>query len=760
MLPVVKERKPDHVFRLGHQVPEDAVNLAYTHVPSLSPADNLTIVDLSRFIPENTGKTETEILMWPDETHLLRDQAVGGRAEIPSRTFLVTNVFSRKTGEPLFFKHELRYPIYDPKGPDDFGYYNGSSVVVTDADGKPLPSHLQYQVILVRSELGPDLWRVLVYTSFQTNGIDSYRVKYAAIEVRNGQRFPRIGETEILNPQPAFELRELDEVVGGTDPNNPYYHRTNAPELAWSRVYVPRTRIPDTRRPVPFNYEIRADGVVVKTGQAAVLHPTSVLPDEPNYLRNSLVLVPDVRSLYPAATENTVFTITADRPDVRVTCRPDGRGPALATTTTNTDPIGPDGKTRKLQVPVKYERITVNGLNYFTPTYALRLLDQRQIKVMKPLETGPIEPWYLRIQNGRFERVNGETHGYFLPEYYRQHYDPEMPYRKVQWERPEIVGERKVRLRYTPLYVTLSADKEPENLTVLVNPPDNFRQLSPDELKPYLMPVRRWNVVEGTLELAGAVQETDRIYVTYHYDEGCYTYRGFWDEERGRFWHLDLNPGPGHLVTMIDHDGEVKDLPSYRLINETVYIYLRPAAQIDENKQIIPGTFRRDTLFHTFRELSEAEMQAQRAVLLAKILVRPNAVTETLQIVDTRVRGGGLKEEITKALMQELEPESQHYWDIGYWDGEPFMENAVLVVRLPKQILQEYGGRHTRQEVEEIIQRHVAWGVLVIIEYVEDDIIVQRPDNLVVDTIEVELPRPIPPLGKPGLRAYVANVAP
>lgn len=140
-------------------------------------------------------------------------------------------------------------------------------------------------------------------------------------------------------------------------------------------------------------------------------------------------------------------------------------------------------------------------------------------------------------------------------------------------------------------------------------------------------------------------------------------------------------------------------------------------------------SYNNSTVFHTFKEVDNPD-----TILLAKIYVRPNSNSDSINLVDIRQRGGGLKEFITKEILKRNEPQSEFYWDIGYWDGESYPENAVLIIRLPKYILKEYGGKFAKQEVEEIINKHLTYGTLVIIEYTDGSpTLLLPPDNLIID---------------------------
>ena len=74
---------------------------------------------------------------------------------------------------------------------------------------------------------------------------------------------------------------------------------------------------------------------------------------------------------------------------------------------------------------------------------------------------------------------------------------------------------------------------------------------------------------------------------------------------------------------------------------------------------------------------------------------------------------------MSDSLRHELEPESDFYLDIGYYDGEPYQENGVIIVRLDNSLLKEFGGRFTQGEIEAKVKRWLGFGVYPIIEFVD-----------------------------------------
>ena len=389
-----------------------------------------------------------------------------------------------------------------------------------------------------------------------------------------------------------------------------------------------------------------------------------------------------------------------------------------------TDIVNSEGESQ-----TSYDNIVLGGyhvdikVNYttpvFLPTYSLSLNDKRQIKILNPIENTGYESWYPRVRSGRFERMVIEddiqvTYSYYIPEYFRQTFSETygMPYREITGEQPVITGDRVIKVRQTPLYVLVDDNHNPVNMTVMINDAP--------------MPISSWNISDGSIEVMASVRSSDRISVDYTYEENNYAYRGFWDEANQVFWNLDLNPGHGHSVTVYDSEtSELKVVSSYTLINKIIYVYLRPAARLIKDSEghydIAYGSFNKSPLFHSFEPItSEANL-----LLLGKIHVRPNSIHDSIKLVDTRSRGGGLKEEIGDILMKKFNIEANFYWDIGYWDGSPYPENSVVIIKLPRNILHDHGGRFTKQEVETAIGKYIAYGTFFIIEYLDE------PDELI-----------------------------
>lgn len=387
-------------------------------------------------------------------------------------------------------------------------------------------------------------------------------------------------------------------------------------------------------------------------------------------------------------------------------------------------------KLSELQRGIAYDLYAVsNAYRYFiSHMYSVRHNDRRKIQLLMPRSTSQKESWYARIQNGRFDREiknkpNRPIEIYSIPEYYRQKFTSlKAPIARRIDERAEYVNDTTIRLTHLPFVIDKNIPEKDMIIKV------NGSRVS----------IKDWNSFNGLVEVNGVISENDDILVTYSYEENSYTYKGYYDTVNNRFWHLDLNPTKGHYVTYLDPvDGVIKDVPTFYLLDKVVYFYIKPAAfsELDTAGNVKPVTkINKYTVMHTFEKIERDDL-----LLIGEIRIRPNSNRQNIKLYDSRIRGGGLDESIGIEEIKQTEEESIFYWDIGHWDGEPFPENGIIVVRITRNVLKEYGGRFTKTEVEQKVNKHLAYGVLPIIEYLDDpDILIAMPTGLTLEIHEIE----------------------
>jgi len=459
----------------------------------------------------------------------------------------------------------------------------------------------------------------------------------------------------------------------------------------------------------------------------------------------------------------------------------------------------PTWNTYKLTEVENGFEITVGGQSQ---NYYLLALDSGNISAKDPIEIDG--KWYPRIINGNMSKFNPHTKmpermSYSIPDYYAQEFFNDMPPYMQITEMATVINQNTIKVKNTPIYAPI-VNGSITNITVIVK-----SRLGAESKT---IQVSSVDSHSGIIYLAGMINYTDPIEVTYCYLEDAFIYKGYTDEKTGQWVPLDINPCVGHEYGEITQEGKLVIKPSFELLNKTVYIYAIPSevkvnpinvndeqheipenikvgqpltiqlnymARTDarfivrtkysnkviprqsntpnictwhfsgnatyvrsiiiENAYILCGepilvdylrgdnnyqTLKRrtsNTLFHTTRQLSIEEQDEKRAIMVAKIYVRPNSSKEEVKLIDTRTRGGGFID-INDELRKIINPESEYFLDISHISGKPLQENAVVIIKIDRRILKEFGGTFEKSDVEAAVHKHIALGVLPVIEYI------------------------------------------
>jgi hypothetical protein len=234
--------------------------------------------------------------------------------------------------------------------------------------------------------------------------------------------------------------------------------------------------------------------------------------------------------------------------------------------------------------------------------------------------------------------------------------------------------------------------------------------------------IRDFDGRNGYIYLDEEINFKHEIYVNYYYEENFLEYRGYFDPSIGQFVHLDLNPSEGHYCTMpvvrTDTNTGVtftswEKVPTAKLMNKEVYVYVLPYKDSFGNYNEYPARH-----CYGLVEWQGIQRSNPAAMLLGIIQLREHTNIKEAVVMDARSRGGGLKETITDTDIKRVQPLSRNYWDMSTWDGTAYYKNGVLIIELPKKILDTQGGQFTEQQVKDIVSKYVAYGIYFIIEYV------------------------------------------
>jgi hypothetical protein len=318
-----------------------------------------------------------------------------------------------------------------------------------------------------------------------------------------------------------------------------------------------------------------------------------------------------------------------------------------------------------------------------------------------------------------------------MPEYDTQHYSDKYgkPYVDVFEEKVTILNSHMVKTDCFPLFI-----KEGETTISLFKKLDN-------EL--FEIHIRDISFSDGIIVTKETISENDNIICNYTYIEESYVYRGYW-RNRNDFVRIDLNPNQYHTYSDPTYTpAETK--PSKNLFNKVIYFFMKPTIEYEfdasndsliydlENDEDI-GTVvlhNKETLYH---KIDDNQPESDHDIYIGSVYIRQNTSLHSTILVDSRTRGGGVIESMKDSLRKQLEPESDYYLDIGYYDGEPYQENGVIIVRLDNRLLKDFGGRFTQGDIEAKVKRWLGFGVYPIIEYVDSYSKRDMPQyNLVVE---------------------------
>lgn len=446
---------------------------------------------------------DNEMLMYSDDTGLLRRQItvynddgttrVKDEYTVEGEYFYLTKVFSDNV--PCFYRYDLKEYLYDYRGPDLNGYYDGNSVSIRTAAFKDIPETYKYRIKLtpVNDADGKCVkYSASLYASFLSQATDTFKVTYNAFaDSNNGTAEVKPGVTEEIYGYP-YMYQNIDYTVIPVEEES----RTNMIKL--NEPYV----ISDTRRYITFSYVLKAhadaivsNGAVIReeinytshTRTASILNVEYAASSELNKFDGRAYIISDKSDgvyLSPAdiifrdmsednVTINNVgrndgtFLYTAEITNfqgqgheggVNIKCSPDGSGLLTAETTMTTGFWNSKSGdyTGRLSIDAPY---LFDGDNIY-PAVMVKFVDSRNIFVKPPRNDGLLESWYPLIQFGHYSQEFNQNGAkmkisYSMPEYDTQHYSSKWkrPYTDVLKENVEILNSHTVKTKCYPLLV-------------------------------------------------------------------------------------------------------------------------------------------------------------------------------------------------------------------------------------------------------------------------------------------------------------------
>jgi len=331
-----------------------------------------------------------------------------------------------------------------------------------------------------------------------------------------------------------------------------------------------------------------------------------------------------------------------------------------------------------------------------------------------PDRLGPNDMWPIAVREGSFIRssklrskAQGPLTGYLanyqnreveafygLPEAdlggYSTIYGP--PNGDVVDEEPVILDDDVIQVRQAPILMV-------QKPTLYPNPADPRRPVlrfykretrnSPWVLQPFHK-IRDFNARTGELFLVDRLNSNDAGLLRVDYTT---TRRSYYFKKHDDMF-LNLNTYSGHA----------RDL-----LGEAIYVYIVPH-YVKFNGEVIPESVQERTLrvalspdvFNPLR--SEYD---PLAVQLGVVYLSTALDVNRMAILDTRRRGGGLRDSANAAEIKRLVNEAWTYWDVHHATGASYQKGGFVVVRLPEELKEQFSER----EITEVIEKNITGGV-------------------------------------------------
>ena len=672
-------------FRLGNNVDPSGFPIAFLNIPQINPESNISLVDTSYMWEENVSSSDTNLVQSYVGTN-------GLTASVGSAGFLVTNVATNLSNDiqtsPLYYKHLCRFYHYS------YGYNPMKQVYITDQYENILKG-INY--IVQAQRIAQYIYQITVITDFLNGPSVIYKVKYNRCNVDGSNIYP--SWTETLSTKTLFSV--------GSPASNMYEYLAIGPNVnGLYQALVP---------PVPTISELKNSIGVSFENAPTIIYNSVSTPANEEYTAGVTVTYTIKASTSSTFCIQRNFTRTGAPSTAYLTSATADSWGSLTNFSTGTKITGIMGVT----LYVHPDNVLIpNDSAYFTASrsyYYVKATSFESIYLAKPTNVTPDDDWYIKVNSGKFTRRMdssgnvvpsgnhaGTTWQFSIPEYQSSVWDSKynLPYKDSVSEKAVFLDKNTIQLAHTPLYI--------EPTGVLGNslnpgfPPSGMISVVVNK---YTLPetsLLDWDINNGTVKVAQILSNQDDIRASYIYEENFYIYEGFVGSgglypttDPLPFFELNLNPSIG-----IGHDIYAS--------GSIASVYLKPySSGVIVNQ---------DTLYHNFTGIAASGTH----LLLGQISLGPNCKLSDIQIIDARNRGGGLNSDGIKNLssVTSVQPESQFFWDVGYFDGQAVPADGTIVVRIPKTVLVSNGGAFNQDEVRQKVFKHTALGCYAIIEYI------------------------------------------
>lgn len=391
--------------------------------------------------------------------------------------------------------------------------------------------------------------------------------------------------------------------------------------------------------------------------------------------------------------------------------------------------------------PVYSQERNTSGYTYYFnegDTWYIRPLEQSLIRTRLPVGREPEDPWYLRFTDGDITAVtNSASRQYYVPEYDQQNFVPSKPirfsvYERMLWVNRHTLAATRKNLNIDPengLHITFYV-YDVEGVLIRVFSTDTSKsgtRYSDTDVFYETDVVASWDNGGGLISMGVKLHPSWTVRSQYYYEADDYEYS-----------LLNLNPlsndkALDHMfVFYIIPDVDSDDRAIHHLIVDQGGIII--ACSQDEgfaygNLQLFDsgGAYNSDTVIGTkyisdvdtttfITEYTTGHANDNGYAVLAEVSVLDLGREEEQLVYDVRRPGAS----ITAAAFDTATRGNPRILQSVYGYGEDGQEvplNAVLHIRAPITLLEDYGGDLTEEAATELLTAHLNSASYPVIEW-------------------------------------------
>ena len=357
------------------------------------------------------------------------------------------------------------------------------------------------------------------------------------------------------------------------------------------------------------------------------------------------------------------------------------------------------------------------------PVYGVYTKDQSRINLQPlPKNLGALDMWPIAVREGRFTRnVTIPTRGnlplylqsyrgaelrayYGLPEAEAGGYSSVLhgpPHADVRDEEPIILDDNVIQVRQAPIHMVQEPTEYPGQADPVRPAFTVYKRDSHTE--PWVQlewpDIKDWNVSTGEIILRRPLQSNDPSLLRVSYTTTRRHY--YFKKDEDTLLNLNLYPG---------HSRQFKD--------KALYVYIVPEyvetvpkdVTTGFTRRIVPGSVNAQALHITtdpsmFDPLDPMydPLVVQLGVIYSSAALSPDSVS----ILDTRRRGGGIPDSTRLEEVVRLVKQASTYWDVGFGAGASYQKGGYVIIRLPAELKEDF----SEHELMTVIKRNIAAGV-------------------------------------------------